>query len=62
MSVRIIGDILEAFVVDLEGFTPETFAALSEDVQKQHIARAIGGLSGLGAERDLRIDSIEPAP
>jgi NAD(P)H-dependent FMN reductase len=65
-AVRVIGDILEAFVVDIPGISEAAFDALSEDEQKGMVAAALKregrGLHGLGAERDLRIDSTETLP
>jgi hypothetical protein len=55
--IRVVGDILEAYAVELD-ISQEEFDALDEQEQKDAIAEQLGG-GGWGAKRDVRIDFTE---
>jgi hypothetical protein len=59
MPIRVVGDILEGFSVELDISLTE-FSALPYDEQEARVAEELG-IRRFGAERGLRIDEIEEA-
>jgi hypothetical protein len=58
-TVRVTGDILKAFSVELEVPNVAAFKALADPEQQAVVADALG-LRRFGREQGLRIDESEP--
>lgn len=58
--VRVVGDVLKAFAVDIDGHDEESFSALDETTQQQLVTDALQ-LRRFGREEGVRIDAVENA-